>query len=89
MTVQEIIYFFILKAKDLVNPECKTLFKSRLDRKKESLYLSSKEKPLGQSRDNSDYMPSTIDRLQTSFGKPTEFCELHVILDRLNAFGHD
>ena len=62
----------------MVNPDCLSLFKSRLDNKKESLYLSSKEKPLGQSRDNSSFMPSSINKLETAFGKPTEFCELKI-----------
>nr|XP_002120382.3 EF-hand domain-containing family member B-like [Ciona intestinalis] len=62
-----------VKAKQLVNPEFKSHFKSCVDAKKESAYLSKKEKPLGKSRDNSAFMPSSIDRLKTAFGKPTIF----------------
>ncbi|CAK8674005.1 unnamed protein product [Clavelina lepadiformis] len=62
-----------LKAKDLVNPQFKSLFKARVDDKKESLYLSKKERPLGKPRDNSAYMPSSMDKLITTFGKPTKF----------------
>lgn len=55
-----------------MNPPFKSHFKAKLDDKKESLYLTRKEKPLGKSRDNSAYMPLTIDRLNTSFGRPTQ-----------------
>jgi len=44
-----------------------------MEDKQESLYLSRKEKPLGVSRDNSAFMPESIDRLTTAFGKPNRY----------------
>nr|CAB3241289.1 EF-hand domain-containing family member B-like [Phallusia mammillata] len=87
------------KAVDLVNPPFKSLFKTKLEEKKESLYLSKKEKPLGKSRDNSAYMPSSIDRVDTAFGKPTIRSgtagevvnpdKSHIEVDKESSIGHD
>ncbi|XP_039252366.2 EF-hand domain-containing family member B-like [Styela clava] len=60
-----------LKASDLVTPKPKTRFQSSLEAKKESLYESHINKPLGKPRDNTPFMSSSIDRLTTAFGIAT------------------
>lgn len=60
-----------LKASDLVTPNPKTRFQCRLEDKKESLYESHVNKPLGKSRDNTPFMAPDIDRLTTTFGIAT------------------
>lgn len=60
-----------LKASDLVSPPPKTRFQSCMDVKKESLYESHINKPLGKPRDNTPFMAADIDRLTTTFGVRT------------------
>ena len=65
------VHTFLLQASHLVNPDPKTKFQlARLDRK-EAVYSSSKNKPLGKIHDQSEGLPEGMDTLSTSFGKKT------------------
>lgn len=62
-----------LNAKELVSPELTTKFQDALLQKKESIYHSRKDQPLGKARDLSSCVPHGLDKLNTTFGKPTTF----------------
>ncbi|KAH0627330.1 hypothetical protein JD844_002907 [Phrynosoma platyrhinos] len=55
----------------LANPPPKTCFQQKLKEKKESIYLSSREAPLGKSHDQSLRLPKGLDVNNTPFGVAT------------------
>ncbi|XP_044305301.1 EF-hand domain-containing family member B isoform X1 [Varanus komodoensis] len=55
----------------LANPPPKTCFQQKLKEKKESIYLSSHEAPLGKSHDQSLRLPKGLDVTNTRFGVAT------------------
>jgi len=62
-----------LKAHDLVNPAYTTRFEDALLQRREAIYHSRKDRPLGKARDLSSYIPDDLDKLNTTFGRPTIF----------------
>ncbi|XP_042331445.1 EF-hand domain-containing family member B isoform X2 [Sceloporus undulatus] len=55
----------------LANPPPKTCFQQKLKEKKESIYLSTREAPLGKSHDQSLKLPKIVDVNNTPFGVAT------------------
>ncbi|XP_020663010.3 EF-hand domain-containing family member B isoform X1 [Pogona vitticeps] len=55
----------------LANPSPKTWFQQKLKEKSESIYLSSREAPLGKSHDQSLRLPKGLDLAGTRFGVTT------------------
>ncbi|XP_061442126.1 EF-hand domain-containing family member B isoform X2 [Rhineura floridana] len=55
----------------LANPPPKTCFQQKLKEKKESIYLSTREIPLGRSHDQSLRLPKGLDVTNTRFGVTT------------------
>uniref|UniRef100_A0A8D0C6I3 EF-hand domain family member B n=1 Tax=Salvator merianae TaxID=96440 RepID=A0A8D0C6I3_SALMN len=55
----------------LANPPPKTCFQQKLEEKKESVYLSHREAPLGKSHDQSLRLPKGLDVTNTQFGVTT------------------
>lgn len=60
-----------LQAGLLVNPPPKTCFQQKLKEKKESVYLSSREAPLGKCHDLASRLPKGLDLANTTFGVGT------------------
>lgn len=60
-------------AGNLVNPDQKTRFNQRLADKKESLYASKQQAPLGQSHDQRPGFPETINPNEVRFGTKNVF----------------
>ncbi|XP_077158740.1 EF-hand domain-containing family member B isoform X2 [Paroedura picta] len=60
-----------IKAALLTNPPPKTCFQQKLKEKKESVYLSGREAPLGKSHDQTSRLPQGLDMTKTTFGVAT------------------
>ncbi|XP_068008420.1 EF-hand domain-containing family member B [Melanerpes formicivorus] len=52
----------------LINPLPKTTFQQRMQDKKEAIYFSNRQGPLGRSHDQSSMLPPGLDVLHTTFG---------------------
>ncbi|OPJ82009.1 EF-hand domain-containing family member B [Patagioenas fasciata monilis] len=52
----------------LINPPPKTNFQQKIQDKKEAIYLSNREAPLGRSHDQSSMLPKGLDIINTTFG---------------------
>uniref|UniRef100_A0A8C2TP58 EF-hand domain family member B n=1 Tax=Coturnix japonica TaxID=93934 RepID=A0A8C2TP58_COTJA len=57
--------------KSLVNPPPKTNFQQKMQDRKESIYFSNREAPLGRSHDQSPMLPEGLDVTNTTFGTKT------------------
>ncbi|XP_042657616.1 EF-hand domain-containing family member B isoform X3 [Tyto alba] len=57
-----------LSAASLINPLPKTDFQQRIQDKKEAIYLSNRQAPLGRSHDQSCMLPEGLDIINTTFG---------------------
>lgn len=64
-------YVEFLQVASLANPPCKTNFQQKLKEKKESIYLSRREAPLGKSHDQTSRLPKGLDVTNTAFGITT------------------
>ncbi|XP_015282430.1 PREDICTED: EF-hand domain-containing family member B [Gekko japonicus] len=60
-----------IKAALLTNPPPKTCFQQKLKEKKESVYLSNREAPLGKCHDLVSRLPKGLDLTNTTFGVAT------------------
>ncbi|XP_054846788.1 EF-hand domain-containing family member B [Eublepharis macularius] len=60
-----------IKAALLANPPPKTYFQQKLKQKKESIYLSNREAPLGKCHDLTSRLPKGLDVTNTTFGITT------------------
>ncbi|KAG8139172.1 hypothetical protein E2320_001948, partial [Naja naja] len=58
----------LLQASSLANPPPKTYFQQKIKEKKESVYLSNCQAPLGKSHDQSLRLPKGLDVTNTRFG---------------------
>ena len=73
--------FFTLKVGELVSPAYNTRFQDAVIQRNEAVYHSKKDQPLGKARDFSNFVPHDFDKLNTTFGRPTEFCRFFRPLD--------
>ncbi|KFP78324.1 EF-hand domain-containing family member B, partial [Apaloderma vittatum] len=55
-------------AASLINPLPKSNFQQKIQDKKESIYLSNRQAPLGKSHDQSSMLPKDLDIINTTFG---------------------
>ncbi|NWX18574.1 EFHB protein, partial [Aegotheles bennettii] len=55
-------------AASLLNPPHKTNFQQKIQNKKEAIYLSNRQAPLGRSHDQSPMLPEGLDIINTTFG---------------------
>lgn len=60
-----------LKVEELVSPAPTTRFEENLLDRKEAIYQSRRDQPLGKGRDLSAYVPDDLDKLGTTFGRAT------------------
>ncbi|NXT81158.1 EFHB protein, partial [Zapornia atra] len=56
-------------AASLINPLPKTYFQQKIQDKKEAIYFSNRQAPLGKSHDPSSMLPEGLDIINTTFGK--------------------
>ncbi|NXA22500.1 EFHB protein, partial [Ibidorhyncha struthersii] len=57
-----------LSAASLINPLPKTNFQQKIQDKKEAIYFSNRQAPLGRSHDQSSMLPKGLDVINTTFG---------------------
>ncbi|NXJ60203.1 EFHB protein, partial [Rostratula benghalensis] len=57
-----------LSAASLINPLPKTDFQQNIQAKKEAIYFSNRQAPLGRSHDQSTMLPEALDIINTTFG---------------------
>ncbi|KAK4828366.1 hypothetical protein QYF61_026088 [Mycteria americana] len=57
-----------LSAASLINPLPKTNFQQKIQDKKEAIYFSNRQAPLGRSHDYSSMLPKGLDIINTTFG---------------------
>ncbi|NXY70130.1 EFHB protein, partial [Glareola pratincola] len=57
-----------LSAASLINPIPKTIFQQNVQNKKEAIYFSNRQAPLGRSHDQSSMLPEGLDIINTTFG---------------------
>ena len=72
MRVKKLKLSVSLQARHLVNPPLKTKFEQAHLDLTEAHYFSSKNRPLGRSRDPADALPKGMEPQNTLFGKATE-----------------
>lgn len=62
-----------LKASELISPERRSRLEEELNRRRELVYSSTRDRPLGKARDLSSHVPDDLDTINTAFGRKTCF----------------